>query len=77
VIEYGEAKRITVASGLKELKLQELPWIILSKENGKDFSEAILIAHKSNGNSKWDKTLEKFSWKNGANQIEKTLKEIK
>lgn len=73
LIEYGSAKRMAVATSLKELQHQKLPWVVLSKEDSDSFADAILSAHESKWSQEWDQVIEKFSWKSGAEKIDQIL----
>jgi glycosyltransferase involved in cell wall biosynthesis len=73
LIEYGSAKCPSVSTNLKELKLQKLPWVTLSKPNAEDFADAIFEAANQEWNPEWDEYVERYSWDKGA----KTLLNLK
>lgn len=71
VIEYGAARKPTVATPLLELQEQNLPWVRLTEMEA--FARAIENAFESPWLEEWDRKVDEFDWSRAAGRFPELL----
>jgi glycosyltransferase involved in cell wall biosynthesis len=69
VIEYGAARMPTVSTPLRELQLQQLPWVSLVPLDVEAWASALSTALDTPWNSESDAVVDLFDWDRGAQKL--------
>lgn len=77
VIEYGAARCLTISSPIKELQLQEFPWVELVPLEVESWVTAFKKLSTVQWESSWDSIVDQFDWKKIASQLLKAVAECK
>ncbi len=69
IIEYGAARCLAIASPIRELQLQQFPWVSLAPLAVKDWVETLIQLSSKTWDTRWDATVAQFDWRKIAQML--------